>query len=71
VQVGDGHFSRRHEPEVVFFIVVEGIGKFGQVARAYHTFPFDHKWWIYFVVAVLGGVEVEHKGDEGSLQSGA
>jgi len=71
VKVGQGHLRGGDKPQVILFIVVEVIGKFRQVARTYHTFPLHHKWGIYLLVAVLGGMEVEHKGDEGSLKSGA
>ncbi|MBA7577917.1 hypothetical protein ES708_19773 [subsurface metagenome] len=71
VKIGQRHLSRGHKPEVVLFIMIQVIGELGQTGSGSHTLPPDHKRWVYFSITVLGGVEVEHKGNESSLQSGA
>ncbi|MBA7681064.1 hypothetical protein ES703_89392 [subsurface metagenome] len=71
VEVGEGYLGGADEPKVVLVIVVDVIGELGQLSRADHALPLDHKGRVYLLVAVLAGMQVEHEGDEGSLQPSA
>src|SRR2546425_795568 len=73
MQVRDGHLSRRNEEEIVGCRPVRVVGELGDLARALHRRALHDERWLYLHVAVLPGVQVEHKVDEGAheLRSGA
>src|SRR5207247_8138029 len=72
-QVRDGHLDRRNEEEIVGCRLVRVVGELGDLARALHRRALHDERWLYLHVAVLPGVQVEHKVDEGAheLRSGA
>src|SRR4030042_7161761 len=66
---GEGYLGGAHEPEVVFDVMIDIFGELGQLSGAYHAFLFDHIRRVYLFNPVRAGMNIEHEGDKGSLQS--
>ncbi len=69
MQVSQGDFGGRHEPEIILLVVIKVVSKLGQITGANHTFTFDHEGRVYFRVAVLFYMKVEHEVNECSLKT--
>ena len=63
VKVGQRHLGSGDEPVIFLRIMIQIIGKLGQVARSYQTVSLNHKGRIYFGISVLLAVRVQHEID--------
>ena len=70
MQIGDGHFRRRHEKEIVADDAIDVVFEFGQLPGAGHDFAPYQKWRLDFDVTVLARVEVEHEVDQPAGEPG-
>src|SRR5260370_30869088 len=68
MEVCQGHFGRRHEEKFAVFQAVHIGLKLRQLSRANHAIAPDEKRRTDFGVAVLAGVQVEHKIDQRPLE---
>src|SRR5207249_416375 len=71
VEIGEGCFGGRDEPEVLLRVVIEVLAELRQVARAEEVLLAHHEGRIDLGVAVLTGMDIEHEVDEGALKAGA
>ncbi len=67
---GEWHFSRRHQPKILFGIVIKVISKLGQLPRGKHHLMAYHIGWINLVVT-LADVLINHPEDQSTLQARA
>ena len=71
MEIGNGDLGRGYQPQVILVVMVKVVRELGQVPGAFHDLPTHQDREQHLGVAVLGGVEVQHPGDEGPLQLGA
>ena len=70
IQIGHRYLSRRDQPQVVLDVTVQRFGEFGQAAGAEQALLAHHKGHVDLVVA-LPDMDVQHPGDQRSLQARA
>jgi hypothetical protein len=71
MDVGDGHLGRGNEVVVPCFELEQVFLELRQLPRAGHGGAVDHERRQHLRIAVLAGMQVQHKIDEGALQQGA
>ncbi len=70
VQASEGNLSSRHKIEILFMVLVQVVGKFGELTGAEHRLGLDHERQVFLGVS-LANVQVEHERDQGPLEAGA
>ena len=68
MQVRQRHLGRRHEPVVLFGVVVEVVAELRQLAGVPHRLFLHHRRQVHLRVAVLVDVQLQHEGDQRPLQ---
>jgi hypothetical protein len=67
MDIGDRDFRRRNQKIFETFDLKKLLFKFGELPRARHGRPIDHKRRKHLPISMLPGMEIQHKVDEGSL----